>query len=120
MWDSVDCSFRAGEIDEQRCLAYFQAHDEQVRREVPADRLLEFDVSKGWAPLCDFLGVPVPEHNFPVINDGVATQNVTKALRMASVIFHIVICLLLVLIWSQARKEIKRCRRSSGDAKKSD
>merc|ERR1711957_1144797 len=41
MWDSVGCSFRAGEIDEQRCLAYFQAHDEQVRREVPADRLLE-------------------------------------------------------------------------------
>ena len=42
----------------------------QVIREIPAERLLVFDVSEGWAPLCQFLGVAVPEEEpFPRTND---------------------------------------------------
>ena len=36
---------------------------------MPAGRLLVFDVREGWAPLCEFLGAPVPAHTFPNIND---------------------------------------------------
>jgi hypothetical protein len=48
----------------------FNRHNEQVRHDVPADRLLVYQVSEGWGPLCAFLGVPVPEGKpFPHLND---------------------------------------------------
>jgi hypothetical protein len=47
----------------------FERHNEAVRRRVPPERLLVFDVREGWAPLCDFLGVEVPDGPFPRLND---------------------------------------------------
>jgi hypothetical protein len=35
---------------------------------VPRDRLLEYEV-RGWGPLCRFLGVEIPDHEFPWAND---------------------------------------------------
>ena len=55
--------------DRDHAIRVFAEHNAAVRREVPADRLLEFEVSQGWAPLCDFLGVPVPDEPFPRSND---------------------------------------------------
>jgi len=52
----------------------FTEHNEAVRRAVPADRLLEFEVAQGWQPLCDFLGVPVPDAPFPRANDSATFQ----------------------------------------------
>ncbi len=50
----------------------FKRHNDEVRRDVPADRLLVYDVREGWGPLCTFLGVPVPEGKpFPHLNDAV-------------------------------------------------
>jgi hypothetical protein len=31
-------------------------------------------VAQGWQPLCDFLGVPVPEAPFPRTNDSASFQ----------------------------------------------
>jgi hypothetical protein len=50
-------------------LAAFVRHTAQVRRTIPADRLLVFEVAEGWKPLCSFLGVPVPDRPFPRTND---------------------------------------------------
>ncbi len=47
----------------------FVAHNEQVKRVVPAERLLVWEVSDGWGPLCEFLGVPVPDQPLPHAND---------------------------------------------------
>jgi len=47
----------------------FVAHNDEVKRTVPADRLLVWDVAEGWEPLCDFLGVPVPADPLPHAND---------------------------------------------------
>jgi len=55
--------------DREHTVRVFEQHNEAVRRAVPAGRLLEFEVSEGWAPLCDFLGVPVPKAPFPRTND---------------------------------------------------
>ncbi len=33
------------------------------------DTLLEFNAKQGWGPLCEFLGVPVPDFPFPRVND---------------------------------------------------
>ncbi|MCW5877552.1 MAG: hypothetical protein KIS80_01635 [Anaerolineales bacterium] len=50
-------------------IARFDEHIEDVKRHVPADRLLIFDVRQGWEPLCAFLGTPIPETAFPRINE---------------------------------------------------
>ena len=39
---------------------FFREHNDLVRGLVSADRLLEFEVSKGWEPLCAFLEKEVP------------------------------------------------------------
>lgn len=40
-------------------------HVEEVKKHVPEERLLEFNVKQGWGPLCKFLEVPVPDMPFP-------------------------------------------------------
>jgi hypothetical protein len=45
------------------------AHNEQVKRAVPAERLLVWEVGEGWGPLCDFLEVDVPDGPLPHAND---------------------------------------------------
>jgi hypothetical protein len=52
----------------ERAIELFQAHTDQVVKEVPADRLLIYEVSAGWGPLCEFLDVPVPTEPFPRVN----------------------------------------------------
>lgn len=42
---------------------------DEVTENVPADRLLVWDVSQGWEPLCEFLELPVPSDPFPNVND---------------------------------------------------
>ena len=54
--------------DRDRALAVYRAHEEEVRRTIAPERLLAYDVSEGWAPLCAFLGVPVPDTPFPRTN----------------------------------------------------
>jgi hypothetical protein len=46
----------------------FHKHHEDVKAHVPADKLLIFEASQGWEPLCKFLGVPVPNEPFPHLN----------------------------------------------------
>jgi hypothetical protein len=47
----------------------FIAHEQAVKAAIPADRLLVFQAKEGWAPLCDFLSLPVPDTPFPRTND---------------------------------------------------
>jgi hypothetical protein len=58
--------------DREHAIEVFEEHNARVKREIPADRLLVFEVAQGWEPLCSFLGVPVPETPFPRLNDTVA------------------------------------------------
>ena len=48
--------------------AFYERHNERVRREVPADRLVDWTAADGWEPLCTALGVPVPDEPFPHTN----------------------------------------------------
>jgi hypothetical protein len=54
--------------DRAACIAAYERHNTQVRREVPRARLLEWRASEGWEPLCAALGVPVPGEPFPRVN----------------------------------------------------
>lgn len=46
----------------------FNKHIEDVKAFVPAEKLLVYDVSEGWGPLCKFLGVPEPSEPLPHLN----------------------------------------------------
>jgi len=46
----------------------FFNHIEDVKKHVPENKLLIYDVSEGWQPLCNFLELPVPEEDFPHLN----------------------------------------------------
>ena len=47
----------------------FQNYYQEIRNLVPPSQLLEYRVSSGWKPLCDYLGEPVPATPFPHSND---------------------------------------------------
>ena len=68
----LDAMFAARFTPELRdravCIAAFERHNERVREQVPAYRLLEWRPGDGWAPLCDALKVPVPDEPFPHAN----------------------------------------------------
>jgi hypothetical protein len=67
VWDGL---FRGKFEDMAFAMEAFEKHNEEVRRTVPPDRLLIYEVKEGWGPLCSFLGVPVPEGEpFPHVND---------------------------------------------------
>jgi Sulfotransferase domain len=65
LWDGL---FDARFEDRSYAIEMFHRHNEEVRRRVPPERLLVYDVKEGWAPLCDFLGVEVPDEPFPHLN----------------------------------------------------
>ena len=48
--------------------AKWNAHMEEVKKTVPAEKLLVYDVRDGWKPLCEFLGVPEPAEPLPHLN----------------------------------------------------
>lgn len=53
-------------------LRVYSARIEEVKRTVPPEKLLVFNVKEGWEPLCAFLEVPVPDEPFPHLNDAAA------------------------------------------------
>lgn len=48
--------------------AAYERHNAEVRAEVPAGRLIEWTPGDGWGPLCEGLGLPVPDEPFPHVN----------------------------------------------------
>jgi hypothetical protein len=70
--------------DREHAVRVFTEHNEAVRHEIPAERLLVFEVSQGWQPLCDFLGVPVPDEPFPRTNDTASFQERIAERRSAA------------------------------------
>lgn len=55
-------------LNKEATIARYLAFQDEVRANVPSSDLLEFEVSEGWEPLCEFLGVPVPDQPFPFKN----------------------------------------------------
>ncbi len=71
---------------EERYRWVFRDHDRRVREYFSGERaknLLIFDVTRGdgWAELCPFLGVPIPDIPFPHVNVGGAVKRGRPSLR---------------------------------------
>lgn len=54
--------------DAAHATGVFKRHIAEVQASISPDRLLTYEVSEGWAPLCAFLDVDAPEEPFPVTN----------------------------------------------------
>ena len=61
-------TFAAGN-EPQQLIDQMLEHNAEVQRVVPADRLLVWEVTDGWEPLCEFLGLDVPDEPLPHAND---------------------------------------------------
>lgn len=71
--------------DREHAISVFERHNEEVKRSVPPERLLVYRVEEGWEPLCDFLGVEVPEGKpFPRLNDAGSFKRRVRAYKVAS------------------------------------
>ncbi|HZU14267.1 MAG TPA: sulfotransferase [Chloroflexota bacterium] len=67
LWNGI---FHGQVLDRAHAIDIFTRHIETVRETVDPNRLLVYEVSQGWEPLCAFLGVPVPDGlEFPHLND---------------------------------------------------
>lgn len=66
IWDGT---FEGRFEDRDFAIRVFTDHNEDVMRKVPSDRLLVYEITQGWEPLCDFLDVPVPDTPLPHLND---------------------------------------------------
>lgn len=61
-------TFSGALTDEATARAAFEQRSRDVQAALPAERLLVFDVTEGWGPLCAFLDCPVPPGDFPRSN----------------------------------------------------
>lgn len=67
------------DLSKEDTIAVFNAHNEAVMAAVEPGRLLVYEVTQGWASLCAFLGVDVPDMPFPRGNDaGSFRRNVQR------------------------------------------
>jgi hypothetical protein len=71
---------------EQDGVAQMLAHNAKVARVIPPHQLLVFDVRDGWAPLCAFLDVPVPDVLFPHVNDTEEFKRLARAVYASTVL----------------------------------
>ena len=69
MWDTIaERTFTADFLDGEQAMAAYERHNADVRATADPSRLLEWQPGDGWEPLCERLGVPVPDEPFPRLN----------------------------------------------------
>lgn len=95
--DLVWRRFMRGTMEDRRAaIARYLEHVDEVKAEVPPERLLVFKVSEGWQPLCDFLGVPLPDHDFPRVNERKKVKRVMMVIKGFAYLIVLVAALSLV------------------------
>ncbi|HJR25881.1 MAG TPA: sulfotransferase [Acidimicrobiales bacterium] len=69
MWDTLaGATFTPDYLDRDAAIVAYQRHNEQVRATADPARLVEWQAGDGWGPLCEALGLPIPEAPFPHLN----------------------------------------------------
>lgn len=54
--------------DPATLMAAYERHNAAVRQTIPAHRLLAWQATEGWKPICRALGLPILDQPFPWIN----------------------------------------------------
>lgn len=97
VWDRM---FDGRQFEEAHAKRVFREHNAAVQAELAPERLLVFDVSQGWEPLCAFLGKPVPGEPFPHVNDSQEFGKLIRKVRWSFAEVHLALLGGLVgLVW---------------------
>lgn len=64
--------------EEAAAIEAYGRHNDEVRRTVPAERLIDWRPGDGWEPICSALGLPVPREPFPHENTAADFQRRTS------------------------------------------
>jgi hypothetical protein len=83
-----------------------------VLQHVPAGKLLVFEPSQGWEPLCKFLGKPIPDQPFPRVNDTQQFIDMVSYVRVRKQVITYAVPALLVAAVAGAVGLLARGRRS--------
>lgn len=67
--------------DRDAAIARYNAHTEEVKDTIPAERLLVFSADQGWEPFAEFLGVTGKSGPFPRENDREAMSRTVARLK---------------------------------------
>lgn len=65
-------------------IAYYEQHIQNIKAEVPPDKLLVFTADQGWEPLCHFIGVPAPATPYPNVNSRTEFQKIKRNVAMGA------------------------------------
>lgn len=80
MLEALNRDRRDIDFEHDSAVDYYRRHNAAVITEVPPERLLVYEVSDGWEPLCAFLGVDRPDVPFPRVNTGVEFRGAIRRL----------------------------------------
>jgi hypothetical protein len=80
--------------DKNYAIEVFERHNAEIRQRVPGVRLLVYNVKAGWGPLCEFLGVEVPDEPFPRTNDTAEMRRRLRAVKAISIAAPVTLTLL--------------------------
>ena len=79
-------------------LVYYE-HIESVKKIIPADKLLIYNVEEGWEPLCEFLDVDVPDIPFPKVNNTAEMLRNFAIIKMLPYVFILSIATISVILF---------------------
>ena len=73
--------FRSYSVEDfdKNAKAVYDEYFERIDKLVPPERKLHYQLGQGWEPLCEFLDKPVPETEFPRINEAKALKEHQRA-----------------------------------------
>jgi hypothetical protein len=94
VWDGT---FDGRFEDRAHAIGVFNRHIERVKERVAHERLLVFQATDGWEPLCAFLGVPVPDEPYPHVNEAAEIKRVVRVLRALRWLPHLLVA--AVVLW---------------------
>jgi len=63
--EMMKARFTADFANREAAIAAYEAHNQEVRRSVAPERLIEWQPGDGWEPICAALELPAPARAFP-------------------------------------------------------
>lgn len=94
IWDGI---FQGRFEDPDFAKEVFRKHIEDVKSIVSPERLLVYEITEGWGPLCRFLGVEEPADRFSRTNESKEMKKMVKVARVLDKLPYAV--MLIILGW---------------------
>ncbi|XP_020912244.1 uncharacterized protein LOC110249992 [Exaiptasia diaphana] len=93
------CSIRMRFDDKEKMPPVYTKHNARVKATIPRDELLVYNVKQGWKPLCEFLGVEVPDVPFPRLNvKSSAIPDIVNYSGIGKIVYREALLVLIVFV----------------------